>query len=302
MYLDQDIKIDSMAAAAEKTFESTDKRLKEIESNFHSRMGGRTMGGVIGAFLGTALWIAGYAYAAVNLRSYLYVDNTLFMAVIVAIGLLLILMVIDELLNFSYFGKVSSYGSKVKKLKSRVGVGHESISANKDAYMKTKDVGWNYRLTAGESIPDEAAMIERSLNSMDSLKKRFLYMSKNGLYFLVTILITVIGSMALFPTAMDFLGRISSLSDETTPKICWVGMIVACICEIFVAKLIWSRSGCYVGNMTLFGIVTGPIVFSLLLALGTLIVVLVYLAIQLVMLVAGAALALFCFCASISGG
>ena len=68
MYLDQNIKINSMADAARKTFDSTDKRLEEIESNFHSKMQGRTMGGIIGSFFGTAFWMVAFGYVAYGIQ------------------------------------------------------------------------------------------------------------------------------------------------------------------------------------------------------------------------------------------
>lgn len=300
MYLDQNIKLNSMAEAARKTFDSTDKRLEEIESNFHSKMRGRTMGGIIGSFFGTAFWIAAFAFVAYNLFNYM--NNTMFLVTLGAVGLLMIVMLIDDGMNFKFFGKVSSYGSSVSQLRSRVRVGRESISANTDTYMKTRDKGWDYNLEVGESIPDEATAIEGMLSSMDSLKNGFINSSKTGLYYIVAILITIVGSMALFPTVSGWLYTFFDLSDDTLQTICWIAMIAVCVCEYFIAKLVWSWTECNVNNLTIFGVLTGPFAFIALILVGSAIVGLVMLVFTIVLYLAALAIGIACVCGGISGG
>lgn len=237
MYLDQNIKINSMADAARKTFDSMDKRLEEVESNFHSKMRGRTMGGIIGSFFGTAFWMVAFGYVAYYL--YNQMNSTMFLITVGVVGLLMLVMLIDDCMNFKFYGKVSSYGSCVSQLRSRVRVGRESISANTDTYLKTKDNGWDYNLEVGESIPDEATIIEGTM-SMESLKNGFINSSKTGLYYIAAILITIVGSMALFPTVSQWLYSFFYLSNDTLQPIFWIAMIVVCVGECFIAKLVWS--------------------------------------------------------------
>lgn len=300
MYLDQNIKLNSMADAARKTFDSTDKRLEEIESNFHSKMRGRTMGGVIGSFFGTAFWIAAFGFLAFNL--YNYMNNTMFLVTLGAVGLFMLVMIIDDCMNFKFFGKVSSYGSSVSQLRSRVRVGRESISANTDTYMRTKENGWNYGLKIGESIHDEATSIEGTLSSMDALKNGGINSCKTGLYYIVGILITVVGCMALFPTVSGWLYNFFSLSSDALQAICWIAMIVVCVGEYFIAKLVWSWTDCNVNNLTVFGALAGPLAFIALILAGSAIVGLVVLAVTIILYIAGIAIAIACVCGSVSGG
>ena len=300
MYLDQNIKINSMADVARKTFDSTDKRLEEIESNFHSKMRGRTMVGIIGSFIGTAFWIAAFGYAAYYL--YDQMNSTMFLITIGAVGLLMLVMLIDEGMNFKYYGKVSSYGSSVSQLRSRVRVGRETISANADAYLKTKDKGWNCSLEVGESIPDEATIIEGTMSSMESLKNGFLSSSKTGLYFIVAILITIVGSMALLPTVSEWLYNFFELSSGILQTLCWIAMIVVCVGEFFIAKMVWSWTDCDVNNITIFGAIVGPLAFIVLSLAGSAIVALIMIIATIVFYLAALAIGIACACASSSGG
>lgn len=300
MYLDQNIKINSMADAARRTFDSTDKRLEEIESNFHSKMRGRTMGGIIGSFLGTAFWIAAFGYVAYYL--YYQINSTMFLVTLGAVGLLMLVMLIDEGMNFKFYGKVSSYGSSVSQLRSRVRVGREAISANTDTYLKTKDKGWDYNLEVGESIPDEATIIEGTLSSMESLKDGFINSSKTGLYYIVAILITIVGSMTLFPTVSEWLYDFFGLSDGALQAICWIAMIVVCVGEYLIAKLVWSWTECNVNNLTIFGVLAGPLAFIALILAGSAIVGLVMIVITIALYLVALAIGIACVSGIASGG
>lgn len=302
MYLDQNIKINSMADAARKTFESTDKRLEEIENNFHSKMRGRSMGGVIGSFFGSALWLVALGVVAYNCQG--YVDNTLLMVTIAVIALFMITMFMGDAMNFKYFGKVSSYGSNVSQLRSRVRVGRDSISQNKETYMNSYNNGWDYRLEMGESIPDEATSIEGTLSSMDSLKTGFLSNAKLWLLYASVIMVTVVGSMMLFGTASSFIYGLfeGDVSSDLLEVVCWIGLIIACIGACFLTKLMWSHYDCEVNNLTVFAVAIGPILFIALECAGALVVWLVILAVAFLIAIAGLAIGLACVCGSVSGG
>lgn len=301
MYLDQNIKLNSMAEAARKTFDSTDKRLEEIESNFHSKMSGRTMRGVIGSFFGTALWLGAFGFAAFYCQG--YVDSTLLMVTMGVIALFMLIMFIDDAMNFKFFGKVSSYGSNVSQLRARVRVGRDSISQNKDAYMKSSSKGWDYGLEIGESIPDEATAIEGTLSGMDSLKTGFLSNAKLWLLYASVIMITVMGSMMLFNAASSFIYGLfdGDVSGDLMSTVCWIGLIAAGIGACFITKWIWSQCDCNVNNITIFSVFVGPILFIALECIGALIVWLVIMIVALVIAIAGIAIAIFCASAMCGG-
>lgn len=300
MYLDQNIKINSMVDVARKTFDSTDKRLEGIENNFHSKMQGKTLGEIIGSFLGTIIWIVAFGWVAYYL--YYQMNRNLFLITIGAVGLLMLVMLIDECMNFKFYSKVSPYGLCVSQLRSRVRVGRESISANIDTYLKTKDKGWDYNLEVGESIPDEATIIEETMSSMESLKNGFINSFKTGVYYIVAILITIVGSTALFPTASQWLYDFFKLSNDALLGICGFAMMVVCVGECFIAKLVWSWTDCNVNNMTIFGALVGPIAFCALILVGSAVVGLIIAVVSIVLYLAALAIGIACVCGSISGG
>ena len=302
MYLDQNIKINSMADAARKTFDTTDKRLEEIESNFHSKMRGRTMGGVIGSFFGTALWLVVFGFIAINCQA--YVDNTLLMVTVGVIALFMLVMFIDDAMNFKFFGKVSSYGSNVSQLRARVRVGRDSISQNKETFMNSSGKGWDYSLEIGESIPDEATAIEGTLSSMDSLKTGFLSNAKLWLLYASVIMVTIVGSMMLFSAASSFIYGLfeGDVSNDLLNAVCWIGLIIACIGACILTKLIWSKCDCNVNNLTIFSIAIGPVIFIALECLGALVVWLVLWVVAILIAIASLVIGLACVCGSFSGG
>jgi hypothetical protein len=301
MYLDQNIKINSMADAARKTFDSTDARLEEIESNFYSKMRGRTMGGVIGSFFGTALWLVAFGFAAFYCQG--YVDNTLLMVTIGVIALFMLVMFIDDAMNFKFFGKVSSYGSNVSQLRTRVRVGRDSISQNKESFMNASGSGWDYILEIGESIPDEANAIEGTLSSMDSLKTGFLSNAKLWLLYASVIMVAIVGSMFLFSPASNFIYDLfdGDVSGDLLNAVCWIGLIIACVGSCIIAKWIWSQWDCNVDNLTIFSVFVGPILFIALECLGALIVWVVIMVVAFVIALAGLALCIFCVSAMCGG-
>lgn len=301
MYLDQNIEMNSMEAIARENFESTDKRLEEIENNFHSKMQGRTMVDVIGSFLGTTLWLV--IFGGVVFYCQTYVDNTLLMITLGVIALFMLVMFIDDIMNLKFFGKVSSYGSTVSQLRARVRIGGDSLSQNKETFMCASDNGWNYALEIGESIPDEASAIEETLSSMESLKTGFLSNVKLWLLYATTIMVTITGSMMLFETASNFIYDLfgEDVSGELLTTVCWIGLISACIGVCMITKLIWSKCDCNVNNWTIVVTLLGPILFIALEYLGALIVWLVIMLVSLVIALVGIAIGASCITAMLGG-
>lgn len=302
MVIDNNIKIDSMAEAARKQFESTDKRLGEIADNFHSKMQGKTIGNVIGAIFVTLMWLAGFAIALFYIRP--YINYTLWMVVGGAIGLFMLAMLIDEIVKFSYYKKVSGYGNHVAQLRTRISVGRNSISSNRQEYLSAREKGWNYALSIGESIPDEASSIETTMAGMASLKTGLISTIKVMLYYAVCVLVTIIGSMMLFTSVSGVITDMfdGDVSSDLLTTVCWIGLIVACIGECILARYVWSQCDCDVTNASIGIVLLGPLMFFALELLGAGIVWLVMVVIAVVIALAGLALGIFCLCASSAGG
>lgn len=266
MNFDESIILNKYTKSANKQFSDMQGRLSGIESNFQSRMGGKTTTRLIGSFAGTIIWWVFFIACAVFFKD--RVDKRmLLIALVIALGLILF-MLIEEIMDFSYYSKILSHKNSVAYLLNRVNFGKESIRSNYDAFMSSRSSGWNYILNAAPSIPDEALFLETGIASLEALKKGFISNAKNFFYNATVIAITVVGCITLFPNGSSIVQGISgkSFSSNTLMTFNVIALIVSGICEIFFAKSAWSRTDCNVTNMTLFVMFLGPIMFIALLA------------------------------------
>lgn len=302
MNFSENISLQKYADTANQKFSETENRLTQIAGSFETRMNGKSKAGIIGSMFGTICW----AVAVCVFFGYIggYVDSTLHL---VCLGIALALLgtlLIDEIISFSYYGKISSYRDNINQLKNRVSVGRNSIKSNLDVFMKSRSNGWLHPLSVGTSIPEEACSIEGTINNMESLRGGYINTLKNFFFFTFTIAVTVIGSWALFDVAGEFMSGISgeSLDYDTINAWCIIGLLISVVGEIILAKMVWSKTDCAVTNMTIFIAVVGPFIFLALITISTLLVALVIWVISLAIAIAGAALAIGLVCASVSGG
>lgn len=302
MNFSENISLQKYADTANQKFSETENRLSQIAGSFDTRMNGKSKAGIIGSMFGTICW----AVAVCIFFGYIdgYVDDTLRLVCLgIAIALLGTLL-IDEIISFSYYGKISSYRDKINQLKNRVSVGRSSIKSNQDSFMKSCSNGWRHPLSVGTSISEEATSIEGTINGMESLKGGFINGLKNFLFFTLAIAITAIGSWALFGTAGQMMIEISgeSINYDTINTLCIIGLLITVVGEIILAKLVWSKTDCSVTNVTLFITAVGPIMFLALIAIATLLVILVVWAVSILIAIAAVVIAGACICGSISGG
>lgn len=296
------ISLQKYADTANQKFSETENMLSQIAGSFETRMNGKSKAKIIGSMFATICWTV----AVCVFYGYIggYVDGTLRL---ICFGIALALLgtlLIDEIISFSYYGKISSYKDNINQLKNRVSVGRSAIKANQDAFMKSCSNGWHHPLSAGTSIPEEATSIEGTINGMESLKGGFINGLKNFLFFTFAIAITAVGSWALFGTAGEIMTGIypDPIDYSTVNTLCTIGLVITVVGEIILAKMVWSKTDCSVTNATLFIAAAGPLMFLALIAVATLIVMLVMLAIAVVAAIAGVAIAGACICGAISGG
>lgn len=277
------ITLNTYSDNANKQFNEMKSRLSEIENSFQTRMNGKTTGGLVGSLVGTIAWLAVFVIAAIMVRG--VVDSTLLLVAFLIALALIVFMLIDNIMDFSYYGKIASYKSAVSQLQNRVSVGQSSIKANHDAFMGAKVRGWNYLLNAAPSIPNEATSIERTMTGMESLKKGFVSKAKNFFFFATVIAVTVIGSVALFPVGGNIIEGIidESIASDTLMALNVIAMILVGVGEIILAKLLWSKTDCNVTGTTLFVIALAPIAYLALVAVATIIVKLVIWAVSIVL-------------------
>ena len=302
MNFSENISLQKYADTANQKFSETENRLSQIAGSFETRMNGKSKAKIIGSMFGTVCW----AVALCVFCGYIdgYVGDTLRL---VCLGIALALLgtlLIDEIVNFSYYVKISSCRDDINQLKNRVSVGRSSIKSTKDVFMKSRSNGWRHPLSVGTSIPEEATSIEASINGMESLKGGFINGLKNFLFFTLAIAIAAIGSWALFSTAGEIMTGICGVSINygTINILCIIGLLITVVGEIILAKLVWSKTDCSVTNTTLFIAVVGPIMFLALITIATLLVLLVVGVVGILIYIAGAALAIGIIYASMSGG
>lgn len=302
MTFSENISLQNYADSANQKFNESESRLSQIEGSFQTRMNGKTTGSLVGAMFGTVCWLVAFCVFIWYIRG--YVDNTIRL-ICFGISLALVAsLIIDEIISFSYYGKISSYKNNITQLKNRVSVGRSSIKSNQDTFMKSRANGWRHPLSVGTSIPEEAASIESTINGMESLKGGFINGLKNFLFFTFAIAITAVGSWALFGTAGEIMTGISGedIGGDTIMTLCVIGLLITVVGEIILAKMVWGKTDCSVTNTTLFIATVGPVMFLALVLVATLLVMLVMWAIAIVIAIGAVVIAGACVCGLISGG
>lgn len=280
MNFDESIILNKYAKSANKQFSDMQGRLSGIESNFQSRIGGKTTIRLVCSLVGTIIWLVAFIACAVFLKD--RVDKRMMLIVlIIALGLILF-MFIDDIMDFSYYSKLLSYRASVAHLLNRVNLGKESIRSNYDAFMGSRTKGWDYTLNMASSIPDEASSLEARMVNLEALKKGFISSAKNFFFNVTVLAITIVGCITLFPNGSSIVQGISgkSFSSNTLLVFNIIALIIAVMCEMFFSDLVWGKTDCNVTNMTLLILPFGPIIFIALLVAVTWIIKLAIVVLQ----------------------
>ncbi len=275
MDFNNSIMLDTYSNNANKQFCNMQSRLSEIENSFQTKMDGKTTIGLVGSLIGTIAWLAVYIVCAVLVRN--IVDSTLLLIAVAIIGVLILFMLIDNIMDFSYYGKIASYKNSISRLQSRVRIGKDSIKSNHDEFMNSRARGWDFFLNAAQSIPEEASSFETTMSNMEALKKGFVNSAKNFFFYASVVAITVVGCVALFPSGSYIITSITheSFSSDTLMTFNVIALLVIGVGELVLAKLVWSKTDCNVTKETLLISVLGPIAFLGLITVATMLVMLV---------------------------
>lgn len=296
MNYEKNITLRSYSDSARKQFSDAQNRLSEIEEGIQLRMDGKTRWKVAGSLFVTIMWLAAYIGAYIVAKE--LVDNRILLAVFCIVLGLMGFMIMDTVMDFAYYGKISSYKGTIHHLRNRVDVGKDAIEKNQDALLKSRAKGWNYVLRADSSIFDETESVQTEMANMESLQKGTINGAKNILFYTVIVAITVIGCIALFPMGNKIIQMWpgDALSSETLRIIDDVALLIAVLIEVPISVWIWGRTDCRVTNITLLATLAGPVIFLVLVGVGTLLVSILIIIVQL------AALAVAAFCLSASSG
>lgn len=309
MRFDDCITLEAYADKANKQFGNLQDKLSDLESSFQTRMNGKTTASIIGSIVGTACWIIALGYGVYVLYyGYSNMINSTYVLLGGGVALcLLVIMLIEEILDFKYYGKITTYKKTVSQLRKRVEIGKSSIKANHDEFMASRANGWNYALNAATSIPEEAESVVSTVKSMESIKKGFINSAKNFLFFSSVIAVTIVGCIALFSRGCGMIEGITSnfwgsvLSNDAVTVLSSIGVILTVVGMILLSKLVWSKTDCNVNNLTLFIVALGPIAYLALVGLATLLVNIIAGILYIVVMLAIGAAVIACGCAMSSG-
>lgn len=301
MNFEGNITLKAYADEANQQFNSMQNRLEEMESSFEDKMNGRTTNKLTLSFIGTIAWaillIVGAIFAFEVTETI-----SLIVSVIVVLALLAVMM-LDTIMSYSYYGTIDTHKNSIAQLRNRVIVGRSSIQSNHDAFLGSKSRSWNFFLNMAPSIPDEAKTIESTVANMESLKKGIINILKNALYFASAVAVTITGGLAFFEMGEEIIGMggdafETSIDSETCLILNLIGLAIAVALEVFLAKVVWSKSSCSVNNVTLFIMLLGPVLYLAVVAIATLLIVAIiyFIAIAISLAIAAGGIALACAC------
>lgn len=298
---------DTYSNDAGKQFDEMQNRLISIESNFQVQMNGKTSFGLIASFIGTIIWACLFVAVSFYIRG--MVEPTIFKITIIVVMGLILSMLADGSMNLLYYEKINSYKIRIRQLHDRVSREKELIKENNAMFQKSRNGKWEYNLIPGSSVPEEAMNIERTMVQMKALDSGLINGAKNIFFYLAAVMVTVLGSVALFDIAGTMILNITDaamepgiVSSDMLNIFSIIGMVITVVVEVILSKWIWSCTNCSVTNITLLVSVVGPIIFLILMAVATILVVLVvYVAIILIVIAALAA-GIACLVGMLSGG
>lgn len=298
MNFDQSITLSSYSEEANKQLDSLETQLVSIESSFHTNRQWKSKASVFSSLAVTVAILAALFICALILKNHM--NGAVLLITTLIVAALLLVMIVEEIMDLKYYGKMSSYRDSILHLLNRVRLGRNAVKMNYSAFMDSRKQGWDYPLKAAPSIPEEVSSVETTLSNMEALKKGFINKAKNVWFFVAAVAFTIGGSVALFPPVQDI---IESLSDVYVEEgICVIAAILIAVGDVLLAKLIWSKTDCNVGNHTLIALLAGPAAFIVLSIVLTLVIMLLALVVKVVLMILAVIAAIAIAIACSSGG
>lgn len=275
MNFEENIHLEEYTYSAEQTFTALSSRLKTVENDLDTQIGGRSRAGLVFAYVGTGIWLVVYGIMcgfASNL-----ISDSLLTGVSLCCAAMVLLLLIDDLLASHYYGKLLRCQSQIQALSSQLKMGSASMGANTRDFLDSQSTGWDFAFPSSRSIPQTVETIELRLSKIRKVKHSFFGPIKNFFYYITAIFITIAGGSALSQKAGEIINNISEfgLSMKTLDTVIVIAIVISCIAEFIFAKFIWARFECNVTNGTLLATLTGPMVFLVLIFVGTLVATLV---------------------------
>jgi hypothetical protein len=257
-----DIKLDQYSKDASIIFNKMQDNLCKYENTLLSKMNGKIVDGF--ASFRSALWFLLFFILA--MWAWKSVNHNLIIITMIIVGMLILFMIIENNLEFSYSKKIIPYSNAIAQMKRIISTGKESMEANQDDFIASKEKGWDFPLNNNdvEPLPEEIKNILTATEEIDPFKKNNnIIRLKNIFFFAAVVMITLVGCMAQFGVGSNIVKKLL----ETPPFIFDLiinfgtsGLIL--IVAILLSKLVWSKTDCNVTNVTLWITLFGPAVFT----------------------------------------
>ncbi len=257
-----DIKLDQYSKDASIIFNKMQDNLCKYENTLLSKMNGKIVDGF--ASFRSALWFLLFFILA--MWAWKSVNHNLIIITMIIVGMLILFMIIENNLEFSYSKKIIPYSNAIAQMKRIISTGKESMEANQDDFIASKEKGWDFPLNNNdvEPLPEEIKNILTATEEIDPFKKNNnIIRLKNIFFFAAVVMITLVGCMAQFGVGSNIVKKLL----ETPPFIFDLiinfgtsGLIL--IVAILLSKLVWSKTDCHVTNVTLWITLFGPAVFT----------------------------------------
>lgn len=264
MICDNSFGLEQMLEEAQDQMAAAKKRLRSLDATLAKHLDGRNRLGLLGAVLVSMGWIAVFLAVYVYLKGHL--PEPLRLALLGVSLLLALSLVVDELIQISYYGSILNARTRLLQMRRRVDKAQKTLAAHFETYLKRRDAQWELPLTVGSSINQAAGQIAARLSGMEALSSTFLTAVKTVLYYAACVVWAAAGSYILFGLVVAF-EFLEGLSPSTITVMMVASTVIACTFEALFARMIWAKTNCDVGNLTLLALALGPVIFVVVIAL-----------------------------------
>lgn len=256
MHFETSITLRDRMVSASEHLDKTTESLDQIRQQLDSRLDGRGRGALVGAVVGASLWVI--AYLAASLVAMRYVPNSFAVGALCAAEALAFALLVDNFVKLGFYGKLLDFKSEVGSLGDQIARGKASLAADLEELLAARKKGWDMPLSIMPSVPLRAREIGEEVSRLTELSTGFLNGLKNVMYYVTGVVITVVGSLALFELADDIVG--------VEEYWYYIAMAVACVAEVIFMRFIWSKTHCQVTGVTMLTTLAGPVLFAAVIA------------------------------------
>ena len=283
------VKLDAMKLQSESELGKISGVCQNIDSTLKSKSNDSSLIKRIGSVVGVIFWVFAYSMIVAmvpNPEAISLIENMSILFFCIA-SIFIFVRIIDIILEFSYYGKISHLLLQLNSINKKIEKNKQSLDKTSSKLSEARNNGWNYAFEICDPILQQANNVQLKVDNLKDRKSGALNKLMIFLYYVISLIITVYVSRALYAKAYDISYRMLSyflsvnLSEHVGYIILTVLLVIACIGEIFVAATALEMTDQKVNNLTLIGTLLGPVAFVILVAAVLLIVALLVLAIVL---------------------